>query len=991
MLLQIFGLPDSPTWWHLNRIPSDGGGGLALHLRQVVPGAKNLRFYIQKLPLDDMTVQQLSQLWSNGVGYLIAKPAQAAAISEPESRLLLVTDEGRDAGRIFPLTRANLAVGRSGSQAQIRDPWLSAHDFNIRMSSNGTVVTPIHDIPVHWESDETFVAGRTRFKLHRGAGDRLRVPHYPGAFEVSCGQPPSPPNIVLQVIGAAAPLLIGIVLMVVTGMWYFLLFSGISVIIAFVLITQYRKSRRRFIEKISAALASTVENIHNSIFTPSQLMLALTAHVADPLALTKKQPENPVIHVGSGICKAQMLHVQNTQQWDAYLDARTDLVLELLPGQRTVIIGESDLLQPLKNWIIAQLLRHVRATATGLVIDGHQVGGSPRVEISDGLTPSDNASVHHLIFTKDVYFADSSTIVLDLNSHRITGSWTATDVVPIGISSILLDRITHELGLHQPAHQPSSNHLVLSSPCMRGQAISQLATSLGTGTLGLTFDLVSDGPHVLITGTTGSGKSELLLTLLAGFAERYPPCEISMILLDFKGGSSFNVLAMLPHVMSVETNHIAATSLRSLKAIAAELFRRERLFSDYQVADYDDFRRRAPHIVLPRLVVAIDELRVLVEQNPEASTTLAHLAATGRSLGFHLIIATQRTQGAVSADIRANIGSSICLRTATEHDSWDVLGTAEAFSISPTTPGRAYYKGGASKPQLFQTCRYLLDDEPVVLQPIDTSQRSFDQTTTDWSALVQTLRERASDLPLPDPIILPALPQHISKSALQPVDSSMEATAIGLVDDPMQSRQFPVYLGQAPSGSEEFVLSRSVAWIGAADSGITQSLYETSRYVLGTAVHRIFLDGQPHVQTSKGWDTYLHHSAANADVLKQFLADTATVLATSAEVIIVIADWGSWADALVTGSFQGFEEQLIQIMRQYSTNLKVYVFGGRELAGGRLLGMIPDRFYLPKNSSIEHRMIWPKLVDTPTVTSRAVLVTADEPNGGWEVQLVNGS
>lgn len=991
MLLQIFGLTDSPTWWQLNRIPPEGGRELALRLRQVVPAAKNLSFYIQKLPLDDMSAQQLSQLWSDGVGHLIAKPAQAAAPRTPESRLLLVTDEGRDAGRIFPLTRADLRVGRSGAQAQIRDPWLSAHDFDIRLSSNGTVITPIHNNPIHWETDETFVAGTTRFKLHRGAGEPLQVPHYPGAFEVSCGQPPSPPNIVLQVIGAAAPLMIGIVLMVVTGMWYFLLFSGISVIIAFVLITQYRKSRRRFIEKIRTALATTVDSFHNSIFTPSQLMLALTAHVADPLALTKIQPEHPVIHLGSGICRAQMLHVQNTQQWDAHLDARTDLVLELLPGQRTVVIGESDLLQPLKNWIMAQLLRHVRATATGLVIDGAQVGSSPLVEISDGLAPSENTSVHHLIFTKDVYVADGSTVVIDLHHHRIEGSWTATDVLPIGISSILLDRIAHELGLHQPGDHLSSDHLMLSSQCMRDQAISQLATKLGTGPLGLTFDLVPDGPHVLITGTTGSGKSELLLTLLAGFAERYPPCEVSMILLDFKGGSSFNVLAALPHTMSVETNHTAAISLRSLKAIAAELFRRESLFADYEVADYDDFRRRAPHIVLPRLVVAIDELRVLVEQNPEASTTLAHLAATGRSLGFHLIIATQRTQGAVSADIRANIGSSICLRTATEHDSWDVLGTAEAFSISRTTPGRAYYKGGASKPQLFQTSRYLLDEEPVVLEPLHTHQRSSDQATTDWSALVQTLRKRASDLPIPDPIILPALPQHVAKSAIQPVDSSMEATAIGLVDDPMRSRQHPVYLGQTPSGDEQLVLCRSVAWIGAAGSGITQSLHDAARYVLATAAHRIFLDGQPQVQAPKGWDTYLHHSEANADVLKQFLADTATVLSSGAEVIMVIADWGSWADALVTGSFQGFEEQLIHILRQYSTNLKVYVFGGRELAGGRLLGMIPDRFYLPKNSSTEHRMIWPKLVDTPTVTSRAVLVTADEPNGGWEVQLVDGS
>ena len=103
---------------------------------------------------------------------------------------------------------------------------------------------------------------------------------------------------------------------------------------------------------------------------------------------------------------------------------------------------------------------------------------------------------------------------------------------------------------------------------------------------------------------------------------------------------------------------------------------------------------------------------------------------------------------------------------------------------------------------------------------------------------------------------------------------------------------------------------------------------------------------------------------------------------------MVIADWGSWAQALVTGSFQSFEEHLIQLLRQYPTSLTVYAFGGRELAAGRLLGMIPDRFYLPKNSSPEHKMIWPKLVDMPSVTSRAVLVTAENPLAGWEVQLV---
>src|SRR5699024_4446606 len=98
-------------------------------------------------------------------------------------------------------------------------------------------------------------------------------------------------------------------------------------------------------------------------------------------------------------------------------------------------------------------------------------------------------------------------------------------------------------------------------------------------------------------------------------------------------------------------------SLRSLTAIQAELLRREMLFAQYGVADYMTFRNRNPQQVLPRLVVAIDELRVLVEQHPGAAATLAHLAATGRSLGFHLIMATQRSQGAVTSDIKANIGT----------------------------------------------------------------------------------------------------------------------------------------------------------------------------------------------------------------------------------------------------------------------------------------------------------------------------------------------
>ena len=991
MLLQIFGSTRRPTWWHLNRIPLDGGRELALQLQEAIPDASKLKFFVQGVPLEERTATDLSNLWSHGVGRLVAKPMNSTPQYQPESRLLLVTAEGPDSGRTFPLTRGNLTVGRASAQAQIRDPWLSAHDFNIRLSSDGPIITPVQGKPIHWQTGETFVAGTTSFKLHRGAGEPLRTPKQPDAFEISCGQPPSPPNVVLQVIGAAAPLMIGIVLMVVTGMWYFLLFSGISVVIAVVLIAQYRRSRRGFIEKIRAALETAVRDFHDCIFTPEQVMLALTTDGPDPLALTGSQPQDPVLHLGTGVRKATMPHVAEVLRWEPHLSARVDLVVQLKPGHRTVVTGDPEVLHMLKNWSIVQLLRHARATGTGLVIDDVRVGDSPVVEISQQLKRPETSHAHHLIFTRDTEVVmDNFTTHVDLADRKVEGPWLARDVVPAGMSRASVDRITYELGLDQPDDQLSSDYLEISSQCMRGQATTELVTSLGTGSLGLDIDLVPDGPHVLITGTTGSGKSELLLTLLAGLVQRYPPCEVSMILLDFKGGSSFNVFAPLPHTVSVETNHVAATSLRSLKAIAAELFRRESLFAEYQVADYAAFRSKAPHIDLPRLIVAIDELRVLIEQNPEASTTLAHLASTGRSLGFHLIIATQRTQGAVNADIRANIGSLICLRTATEHDSWEVLGTAEAFSISQTTPGRAYYKAGSSRPRIFQTSRYLLDDEPIMLQPCDASQESRLSMTTDWPSLIREFQEQAASLPVPDPVLLPALPQQIDRAALHLLATTNGAAPIGLVDDPTRAEQYPVCLGHATDPGEHLLLSGSVAWIGASGSGIAETLAVVTEYVVRSDVETIFLDGRPAAEDPDRWDTYLHHSEANADVLQHFLTDIKATLDGNTTVMMVIADWGSWANALVTGSFQGFDEHLIHLLRQYSMSLKIYVFGGRELAAGRLLGMIPDRFYLPKNSSTEHQMIWPKLVEIPSLLSRAVLVTAEKPSGGWEVQLADG-
>lgn len=989
MYLQVFGLSTEPEWWFLSRVPAGGGEHLARLLHERFHRGTALTFYCEQRVLDDYHREELIRLWSGAPAQIVAKPSDAIQVALPETRLRLVTTTGPDAGRIFPLTRRNLSVGRGLARAQIRDPWISGHDFDIRLTSDGPLLAPVGQPQRIWRYHDTFNAGSTRFELLRGAGKPLQRPHDPGPFEITPGQPPSPPNVILQIIGAAAPLLIGIVLMLMTGMWYFLLFSGISGVIAAVLITQYRRARSRYIDEIHQASDATAQRFREAVFTPHEMVLAVAHRSTNTADFQGPEDDHPVINLGSAVRQAEIPHLQDSNRWTRFLSARVTSVLTLRPGNRTIVIGDRATRRPIKNWIIAQLFGHVKLSGTGISVDKQEFGGTPVVELVEEAMPTRTRDKHQIILVTHASVpADAHTTIINLKQRAIEGSYQATDLEPYGVSWSTLRHIFDELRMHQPIERTQLNQLSLSKDVFKDAAVHQLLTALGVGTMGLNIDLVREGPHMLITGTTGSGKSELLLTVLVGLTQRYAPCEVSLILLDFKGGSSFNVLASLPHTMSVETNHVTATSFRSLEAIAAELYRREALFAAHRVPDFEAFRHAFPRHTLPRLVVAIDELRVLVEQNSEAAETLAHLAATGRSLGFHLVMATQRTQGAVSADIRANIGCTIALRTATEHDSWDVLGTAEAFRISPSTPGRAYIKTGADDPRLFQTAAYALDDEPVVLVRHSDPAMKDIVPTTNWSLVVDRLQDWGSNLPLPRPIILPALESIITISELRArFNTEATHTPIGLVDDPRHRSQYPVSLGPTHETAGAIVLAHSVAWIGAPDSGIEESIQVICSYVLSTATRTVLFEGRQLSNPGTGWDQHLHIRSSTSDGLRDLVENIQAQLVQGVPTTIVLTEWGSWAHEHVTGSFQGFEERLIQLMRQFSAILRVYVFGARELAGGRLLAMIPDRFYIPKNSSPEHQLIWPTLRAVPPLTARSVLVTADKDDGGLETQL----
>ncbi|MFV2212889.1 FtsK/SpoIIIE domain-containing protein [Actinomadura sp. LOL_016] len=221
------------------------------------------------------------------------------------------------------------------------------------------------------------------------------------------------------------------------------------------------------------------------------------------------------------------------------------------------------------------------------------------------------------------------------------------------------------------------------------------------------IDLRADGPHGLIAGTTGAGKSELLQTLIASLAVANRPDEMTFVLIDYKGGSAFNECAKLPHTVGLVTDLDGHATERALESLAAELRRREEILLAAGAKDIDDFidGRTPASAPMPRLVLVIDEFAAMVEELPDFVTGLVDIGRRGRSLGVHLILATQRPAGVVTADMRANTNLRIALRVTGTDDSTDVLDSADAVQIPKSLPGRCYVRSGVSAPHAVQSAR----------------------------------------------------------------------------------------------------------------------------------------------------------------------------------------------------------------------------------------------------------------------------------------------
>lgn len=231
-------------------------------------------------------------------------------------------------------------------------------------------------------------------------------------------------------------------------------------------------------------------------------------------------------------------------------------------------------------------------------------------------------------------------------------------------------------------------------------------TAIGVAVDGtVELDLERDGPHALVVGTTGAGKSELLRTLVVGLALAAPPDAVTFLLVDYKGGAAFDACAALPHVVGVVTDLDDALAERALRSLEAELRRREQRLRRAGAGDLRAYRSLAVsgHEPLPRLVVVVDEFATLAAELPGFLAALVGVAQRGRSLGVHLVLATQRPGASLSDDIRANTNLRIALRVPDAATSIDVVGDALAASFDRTRPGRAALRFGPGELLTVQT------------------------------------------------------------------------------------------------------------------------------------------------------------------------------------------------------------------------------------------------------------------------------------------------
>lgn len=353
------------------------------------------------------------------------------------------------------------------------------------------------------------------------------------------------------------------------------------------------------------------------------------------------------------------------------------------------------------------------------------------------------------------------------------------------------------------------------------------------------------GPHGLCVGATGSGKSEFLRTVALGMIARHAPDALNLVLVDFKGGATFLDLAPAPHVAAVITNLADEAPLvaRMRDALTGEMTRRQDLLRAAgnidSVTAYQRARRAGARLAaLPSLFIIVDEFSELLSQQPDFADVFVAIGRLGRSLGMHLLLASQRLDEGRLRGLESHLSYRVCLKTLSPAESRIVLGTPDAYEL-PNVPGLGYLRAGTGESVRFQTahvsgpCRQQPDctragrddhTAPRIRRftaapagPVRFIQRAGADTVAGCSVL-QTVVDRVSGHgPAAHQIWLPPLESAPALDSLLGEAGPDLTVPIGIVDRPFEQRRTPLSVDLSGSAG-------NVAVVGAPQSGKSTAL-----------------------------------------------------------------------------------------------------------------------------------------------------------------------
>ncbi|UZX03904.1 FHA domain-containing protein [Arthrobacter sp. CDRTa11] len=879
-------------------------------------------------------------------------------------------------------------------------------------------------------------------------------------------------------VTAVLPLAIGVGLAVVTGMWIFLAFTALSAVSIVVPVFSGRRQRRALAAAVTAAVREDKDRRRRS--APPLSVLVIATHHSDQGSVPPAVPADPVwLRLGLAVQPANLRF--EPADPDKAIPTAGLVPLTLDPARLLSTVRGSRLaVDGLLRSALMQLAGYSRARSSRILVHG-AAGCLPlsarylpavtlcsstsavTTLLENGWGPAYSHGVLILTGAADAAetltgivakaaqfnwqvihfsFGDSPPVVADVDlheegtPHRTEAGHIAflPDLAPMRV----FDHFCRELAV--TVARPGKDAKTVPPTCLLAELIpssppetsSRWAT--GRRTRGLVvplgrsaegsrlLDLQADGPHLLVAGTTGSGKSELLRSLTLALSLTYPPDRINFLFVDFKGGSGLGPLTGLPHCVGILTDLSTHELERWLTSLRAEIRVREQMLASVQAPDLVSYAtsQAGKDSPLPHLIVVIDEFRMLVDDAPNALQELMRIAAIGRSLGVHLIMATQRPQGALTADIRANVTTSIALRVQSEMESVDIINSKAAAAISVDTPGRAFLARGTEAPQEFQAASIgsgacaaeapgitiqlasealqatadpgFAAPDPTVLTPAQAVARHVKATTDLWRALGGHPVRRPVAAALPR--VLPEYGTREQVLAEAPLPSWLQERTrrgwsinLGLMDLPNEQRIAPVIWQPAWQGH--------LALVGGPESGAAEALVfavqqlmadsaESHLYVLDAGTTLSAIASHSRVGALAG----LHELRRAVRILERLASEQSQRLSRASKdaetpLILVIAGWGSWASALRSGPLAWGEDLLNDLVRDGSrAGLTVILSGERELVTARFFASVPNRVYFPAGSSEESRLAWPRMPAIEMLRGRAVsfgALSAGEP------------